>query len=91
MDNRLYTIVEDICNPEYRVIQNSNLITRVIQPMCNVLGVEVPVFEQLVLIFNAVDKYCGSGYSSAGCDPWVVVQVMRDHASGKLIRGYRSP
>ena len=82
MDNRLLDIIHaKVCNEEYYVIQNPLLITRVMQPICDILGVEVPTMRDLQNIFDQVDRKCGSCYSSDGCRPQFLVGLMREYAA----------
>ena len=79
MDNRLLDIIHaKVCNDEYYVIQNPLLITRVMQPICDILGVEVPTMRDLQKMFDQVDRKCGSCYSSDGCRPQFLVSTESD-------------
>ena len=81
MDLRMYREIVRISNPEYEVIQNPLLITQVMQPLSDILGVPVPTFDILSEMFEKVDARCGGCCASDGCDPYFLVALMRAYAA----------
>ena len=84
MDLRMYREIVWICNPDYEVIQNPLLITQIIQPLSDILGVPVPTYDVMSEMFEKVDARCGGCNSSDGCSPFFVIQLFREYAAQYL-------
>ena len=84
MDLRMYREIVWICNPDYEVIQNPLLITQIMQPLSDILGVPVPTYDVMSEMFEKVDARCGGCNSSDGCSPFFVIQLFREYAAQYL-------
>ena len=87
----MYDTIFHICNPDYQVIQNALLITRVVQPLSDILGVEPPTFDVLSNMYETVNAACGSCNSRDGCDPYCLIKLFRDYAAAERKASRRPP